>query len=102
MKLRLVIDFLNKEENTEFEENLKIAVIHSYRDSIGEWYKIKKFIRDFGLLNDLAIVSMQNQVLTTQKLNLNNNHFSLFQKQNRKLKRKNEKKTKRKLVVIEN
>jgi transcriptional adapter 2-alpha len=47
----------------DIEERLKLAVIQSYRDLISERCKRKKLIRDFGLLNELAINSMNNQYL---------------------------------------
>ena len=56
-------EIMNRYESNEFEEKLKLSVLNSYRDLIKERYKMKKFIRDFGLLNDLAISSMHNQVL---------------------------------------
>jgi hypothetical protein len=58
-------EMLNKHENDELEDSLKLTILDSYRDLIKERYKMKKFIRDFGLLNDLAISSMHNQVIPT-------------------------------------
>jgi transcriptional adapter 2-alpha len=63
-------------EGEDLEEDLKLATIHSYRDLICERYKRKKFIRDFGLLNELAINSMNNQYLMN-KLQTNQIHAML-------------------------
>lgn len=76
-------DVLSKQENEEFLESLKLIIVDSYRDLIKERYKIKKFIRDFGLLNDLTIVSMHNQVMPTASSSMqkttNPHNFSQFQ-----------------------
>jgi transcriptional adapter 2-alpha len=53
----------------DFEKSLKMAVVQSYRDLIRKRYERKIFIRDFGLLNELAINSLNNQYLMNKMQN---------------------------------
>lgn len=57
-------DSVSKIEHDELENELKMAIIDSYRDVIKKRYELKEFIRDFGLLNELAINSMNSNIST--------------------------------------
>ena len=45
---------LDNDEMTEVEKDLKLSILNSYNDLIRERYERKTFIKNFGLLNELA------------------------------------------------
>jgi hypothetical protein len=57
------IDFSDEEtldtnEMKQVEKELKLSILNSYNDLIKERYERKKFIKNFGLLNELATITM--------------------------------------------
>jgi transcriptional adapter 2-alpha len=64
----------NNVEDSELEAELKFSIIESYNDLIRERYERKKFIKDFGLLNEC---SNSNQLILNQFSEQIKNEYSL-------------------------